>query len=91
MNCMKLLRHLESPVVLVLLGLFLLYLAGYGIYRFSGPVALVWPRGDDIGRDNDYPSLMISLESPHRALLYRIYQPCITLENGYHYLRHHGN
>jgi len=76
--------------VLLLLGMLTLYLAGYGVYRCFGPVALVWPRGENLGPNEDHPSLLISIESPQRELLYHIFAPCIALEDQYHYLRHRG-
>ncbi|HEY1173965.1 MAG TPA: hypothetical protein VGH19_21550 [Verrucomicrobiae bacterium] len=83
-------QKIKKHRVFILAAIFAVYLAGYGVYRCYGPVDLHWPRGDHLGPDDDYPSLLISLESPTRTLLYRIYKPCVALEDSYYYLRYHG-
>lgn len=83
-------KKFKEPFVLLLLAMLGFYLAGYGAYRWLGPIEKHWPRGEPLGPDEDYPTLIASVESPTRELLDQFYTPCITLECTYYYLRYHG-
>ncbi len=83
-------KKLKEPFALLLAAMFALYLIGYGAYRCFGPIEKHWPRGDQLGPNEDYPALLISAETPTRELLFQIFSPCISLEDSYYRLRYHG-
>jgi len=67
----------RNPIhtVLVILGLYGLYLGGYGCYRSYGPQARIHPPGG-----GPY-QVLVATDTAEAAFLARLFSPCVAAEN----------
>ena len=73
-------RSKDKILTWTMLGFVIVYVAGYVCYRKFGPCSVVWgPRGSDF----QTPTLLIWGESRGEILLFRLFTPCVRLEELY--------
>jgi hypothetical protein len=72
-------RFRDKFLTAIILSLLIGYITGYVAYRNFGPCWISWPRGVDA----QFPWLLSRTESRSDILLYRLFSPCISVEQFY--------